>query len=208
LTIEYCVKHGISDSTEVNRHAFSPGFIASQTRKEKFNLLNCNCGYNGYLDSDVILVKKYGCPFYSYFPSNCSTKIDENVYREAAKNIKLKESQCIYLKDNTIDSTKVNNGIQTFKRFLLKNHPLIISINENKWFQGIKTLKADCCSENKSVGPHDICIIGFDDQPQSPNNGCFLVKNNFLNWGSKGFSWIRYNDMMKIITEALVIEIQ
>jgi len=207
LTMEYCLDHKFKNPTDVNLHAFSPGYIASQTRIGKNHLFNYCCGFNGNLNNDVKIVETYGCPFYIYFGDRCSNKINQRLIDEA-KKITIKTSTHIYVKDSITNDTKIKTGINNIKKSLQDKHPVIIAINELGWFYYNKKEKIVDFSNKKEIGDHDVCIIGFDDRDNSSKIGCFYVKNNFSDWGNNGFSWVKYEELMNIITDAMVITIK
>ena len=56
-----------------------------------------------------------------------------------------------------------------------------------------------------SNGGHAMCIIGYDD---SKLGGCFELMNSWgSDWGDKGFVWIRYEDIVKYLVQAYVVEL-
>ncbi|MGE8377243.1 MAG: hypothetical protein ACN6PN_02805, partial [Sphingobacterium sp.] len=64
-------------------------------------------------------------------------------------------------------------------------------------------------NEKKSTTSHDICIIGYDDEPTSKFFGRFLIKNNYHHWGdTKNMAWVKYSDMMYMITDVLYFTIK
>ena len=51
---------------------------------------------------------------------------------------------------------------------------------------------------------HVVCIVGFNDKH---NGGSFIVKNNYKSWGEDGFSFVKYEDFVKLIRTSYIIEI-
>lgn len=204
LSISYCVKNNITDRELVEANAFSPGFIASIHRKQSF--FNPKCGMNGSYDVDIEIFQKYGCPKLKDFNEDCTTKIPNEVFTKS-KEATLKEYK--YIQDKQ-DTSK--EAITNIKEILSKKMPVLIVLNMTDDFS---KLVRDCNEtlpvlkhEKKSKTAHDICIIGYDDQVGSKYFGRFLIKNNYEIWGDeRNMAWVKYEDMMYMITSALYFTI-
>jgi len=204
LTMNYCIKHEITVPAEVNKHAFSDGFIASMHRKN--TSFNWNCGRNGNYDIDKNIFEKYGCPKLITFRKDCTTSIPDSVILRA-KETKLKEFHYIQEKQ-----TNDQHAIVAIKEVLAKKIPVLIVLHITDDFAGLgrtcNQLLPVLKDDNKSDTAHDIVIIGYDDAPASKYFGRFLVKNNFKNFGDeRNMAWVKYENMMYMITHALYFTI-
>lgn len=205
LTINYCVKNNITERSLVEENAFSPGFIASRHR-QKTNL-NFFCGRNGSYDVDLKIFAQDGCPKLRDFPKDCTTDIPKEVFA-LAKQVELAKYEYLSLDQNSMEQ-----NVQNIKIILSQKIPVLIVLNTTDDFNDI----GKDCNEippilkngKKNATSHDICIIGYDDEPSSKFFGRFLIKNNYHYWGdTKNMAWVRYPDMMYMITDVLYFTIK
>ncbi|MCJ0742715.1 C1 family peptidase [Pedobacter montanisoli] len=205
LSINYCVKHNITERKEVEENAFSPGFIASRHRQN--TNFNYWCGRQGNYDIDLDIFGKDGCPKLIDFPPDCTATIPDNIFALASQT-RLDKYEYI----QTQNDTSVQ-AIEKIKIVLAHQVPVLIVVNLTKDFSN--KLKNDCNTTlpslyhgKKASGYHDICVIGYDDDPNSKYFGRFLIKNNYKTWGdSRNMAWVLYNDMMYMISQALYFTI-
>lgn len=205
LTINYCVKNNIVDKAMVEANAFSPGFIASRHRQQtNFNLF---CGRNGTYDVGLKIFAQDGCPKLHQFPSDCTTNIPKEVLL-SAKEVQLKQYEYLILENDALEK-----NVKNIKAVLSQKTPVLIVLNTTDSFADIgrECLNSTPILKNgkKSSTSHDICIIGYDDDLSSKFFGRFLIKNNYKYWGDeRNMAWIRYEDMMYMITYALYFTIK
>lgn len=208
LTIYYNLYKGVTDTTEVNKNAFSPSFTASLVRKKKplfnklFTLGSCEIGGNIEKSSDVLVQR--GAISFGGFGIGCSVNITNEQYVIAGGN---KIVFWKYLIDPA-NELSLASRTQLIKEKLLSNDPVICAIYQtdylmnNSSFIITQPVNKDDNLKNKNSN-HAVCVVGYDD---NLNGGSFLIKNNYRGFGKNGFAWITFRDFNKYFKYAIFLK--
>lgn len=204
LSIEYNVKENNTDEKSTNFKSFSYGFVASKVKKNKsfwgrqFN----KCGRNATAKLALGVLEKTGTVPFNDFKETCSCKKTDKVL-EKAKKYKIKSF-------NSIGDSKMldTEHVEKIKQNLAKQKPVVTTIFQESFFYNSNG-KVDISfpseyQKHMTNANHVVCIVGFDDKY---NDGSFMVKNNYTKWGDDGFSWVKYEDFIKLIRTSYTIEI-
>ncbi len=100
---------------------------------------------------------------------------------------------------------RINNNETTFKRFLYFDYPVIITALLDENFNQLKEKDAngEYIWKTSSGGNdgHAMVIVGYDDAKKA-----FKVQNSWSDkWANKGFIWLAYELVPKVIKEAYII---
>jgi hypothetical protein len=102
----------------------------------------------------------------------------------------------------------IGKGIRALKQALVAGNPITCGIPLSPAIIDGSALKNGVfqfSSSDLALGHHAICIIGYND---TLAGGCFEVAMNYgLHFGDKGFVHIRYDDFIRFVKEAYVIEL-
>jgi C1A family cysteine protease len=194
LSTQYNAKDGYKVG-DANFHVFSDGFVASKMKAQKSgaNRVFNKCGKYVTSETAMNTLKNTGTTTEKVFPHDCDCA-KMNKAERSAQLTKIKDWK--ELGDNT---TPAATHIQAIKSSLDNKAPVIISILQVEAFRNATTIDhafpAYTQEDGKSAN-HVVTILGYDD---NRNGGSFLVRNNYSNWGDKGFAYIPYTDMLKII---------
>lgn len=203
LSIEHNVTNNQINEKSPGFKVFSYGFVASKVKKDKSFLkkLFNRCGRNGTADLALDVLLKTGTVEYKDFPEKCDCEKVDNLISKAEK---YKIQKVVNISGESI--TKVAH-IKGIKDALIRRKPVIITIFQETFFyknnNEIMNFPRDY-AEHQQPANHVVCIVGFSD---FINGGSFLIKNNYTSWGKQGFSYVKYNDMLKLIRESYTIDI-
>jgi hypothetical protein len=99
-------------------------------------------------------------------------------------------------------------GIKALKQALMAGNPITCGIPLSPAIIDGSALKNGIfqfSTSDLALGNHAVCIIGYND---TLAGGCFEVAMNYgLQYGDKGFGFIRYCDFSRFVKEAYVIEL-
>lgn len=187
-TMIFAQTHGITDREKITKAAFSPTFLYHQIVPVHNN---CQTGANP--GKAVLAMLNLGDPFLRTVPYTCGRNWMANAETEA----KLYRALDVHLvfgtdKDPKNDSFK----IETTKKALMENTPVIVGFDLPKSFHAVK---GDIWNPDPAErtggwqhGKHAMTVVAFDDRREG---GAFLLMNSWgRSWGSDGFVWVRYKD--------------
>jgi hypothetical protein len=203
LSIEHNVLNNQTDENSPDFKVFSYGFVASKVKKDKsiFGRAFNKCGRNATVDLALGVLLKTGTVPFSVFSENCDCeKVDDLI--QAAGQFKIRDTTIIGDENINIDT-----HIKNIKEALKQNKPVVIAIFQETFFYNNKNYILQFphnYKEHKTSANHVVCIIGYND---SINNGSFLIKNNYTNWGQNGFAYVSYLEMIKVIRGSYVFRI-
>ncbi len=165
---------------EINENVFSPSFIYNQIRFEK----NCSSGTS--LLAGLEILKKEGCEKLSEFTYDCNRNVNskDSILASKYRIIEYRE----IINRTTLDKTVF------VKKSISNNRPVVIAMLCPPSFDRAGDLWQPDKEEYKSnlFPGHALTIIGYDDNKY---NGAFEIINSWgVNWGNKGFTWIKYSD--------------
>jgi hypothetical protein len=82
------------------------------------------------------------------------------------------------------------------KKRLDEGHPLAIGM---RWPKNLKVASNDVCllgecEKGDVIDGHCVTVVGYEDNPQYPGGGCFLIRNTWgQNWMLAGYARMSYN---------------
>ncbi len=168
---------------------FSPAFVYNQINKGRDG---------GAFTSDAIaFIKNTGVCTWADMPYTAKDYLtqpdDQQKQKAAAYKIK--------------DWGRINVTESTFKKFLYFDYPIIISSSLDQNFYNLthKDEKGEYIWKEQSTvkGGHAMVIVGYDDDRKA-----FKVQNSWgTSWANKGFIWIAYELIPKVVREAYIMVI-
>lgn len=204
LSIEHNIKNGITNENSKDFRSFSYGFVASEVKKEKsfwgkrFN----RCGRNATAKMALEVLKNLGTVPFVNFQEKCACR-KTNKFEDEAQKFRIQDYDTV----GTVNLPDVIH-IQNIKDKLLSKNPVITTIYQEGFFRNSnssKTIVFPVEYVKKDINAnHVVCLVGYDDNVES---GSFLVKNNYNSWGEEGFSYVKYEDFIKLIRTSYVIEL-
>ncbi|RZJ72571.1 C1 family peptidase [Flavobacterium sp.] len=211
MTIEYNVANNVSEAVAVEKNSFSPGYVASYHNSSlPFLKRSPWCGKYGTADKALSLLQSEGSVFIRDYECNCESSGDiEKSLPSGTVKYRITDYQ-----ETNINFKLSQSAIDSIKSKLAENHPVIIAVNNHVRFSNVgkeefpdlstdELAKVEKSAKNEGSN-HVVCIVGFDDAFQN-NNGFFLVKNNYADWGANGFAWIPYTYLLRIVEVAYTI---
>jgi len=167
------------DVSKADSNAFSPSFIYNQINKGK----DCKGGTS--LTQALDVLRDQGGVKLNEFEYSCDRKVT------SLDKVKAQAYRILEYRDIVVSSTK--NKEKYVRKSLAEGKPVVIAIDIPVSFFRAKEVWIPDSSEyqNWSRG-HAITVVGYDDEKFG---GAFEIMNSWgINWGKKGFSWIRYSD--------------
>lgn len=180
-TICEAVKYEWTNKDSITTQAFAPIFIYKQLS----NSPNCEDGSS--VAESLKLLKEKGAPKFRSFNVWCADYIPELLFLEAA-NYKIDDYTSLF---DDYYPNRHENKVQTTKKALTQNHPVVIAMDCYVSFGGYGN---DLWEGQKDVfrGPHALCVVGYDDEKYG---GAFEIMNSWGDyWGNGGFIWVKYDD--------------
>lgn len=177
---------------------YSDGFVASKIKRDKSltgRMFN-KCGKYATSEKALIVLRETGTVLKSDFSEGCKAS-GVKKYLNAAAQYRIKGYTIIG--NNETNDTE---HIRLIKSALKDSVPVILAIYQEGFFAANKqnTMSfPDGYEKHSTNANHVICLLGYDDDV---NEGSFLVKNNYTSWGNGGFSYVRYEDMIKLVRES------
>lgn len=187
-TISYAIKRNITNPDSINKIAFSPEYVYYKVKQPT----DADCSAGGNILSAMQVMTSNGAMLKKEGIENCVTTIPETTESQKAGPYKIKTFMMVNKKKGTIEK----NDINTIKRKLIENNPVVISLNIDDAFQtvpksGIWSPETGFASNNY----HAMCIIGYNDKMAG---GAFEVMNSWgTKWGDNGFFWLTYKQLME-----------
>jgi len=201
---QYNLTHNISGREIIENNAFSYFYVASIVRRDYLHLIrrlaDRNCSWRGTAEHSLTVLRDYGCTKISEKDFQCQDGVS---YEDVQLGLKNKiTSFSIITRD--FDTSK--NGIKSIVDQLRGNKPVVVAVNSTTEFHEISTSTSRLTVLEPYAANHVVAILGFDES-LFENEGAFLIKNNYPNWGDDGFCWIHCTDMMHLIDESYTITI-
>lgn len=194
-----------SDGTVEYMHVFSPSFV--------FNSLNSDPTCQGGITiiNALRMLKEYGCCPWAelpYFENTCSTPPSQSALEHALKNRILSYSK-LY---SQFDGDGVRRDLTRMKFALADSLPIILGIKLDISFwrntYGNRDAKGPFIwttyTDDLPIdsGYHAVLCVGYNDTLNA-----FKILNSWgTRWGNKGFGWISYEVMKKVLYEAYTTE--
>jgi len=183
-TIIYAIQHNLTKK-QIDAITFSPSFIYNQIKSPGDD----NCQNGSSIKDALELMRDKGVVKLTDFEYNCVNSVNEDVISKAT-DFKIRD--CIRIFGLSSDSaTKIN----TTKKSLSENHPVIIGLNMPSSFFNVTTDLWTPAAEDdntKTYAGHAMTVVGYND---SIYGGAIRIMNSWgTEWGDKGFVWIKYND--------------
>ncbi len=187
-TIIFAQTHGITDREKITKAAFSPTYLF-----QKIITTNDNCQTGAPPGKAIEGMLNLGVPFIRTVPYTCGKNWTAEAELEA-RQYRALDWHLVFGSDK--DPKEEGFKIDTTKKALLENTPVIVGFDLPKSFHGIK---GDVWNPDPSEatggwqhGKHAMTVIGFDDRKEG---GAFLLMNSWgRTWGSNGLVWVRYKD--------------
>jgi C1A family cysteine protease len=89
---------------------------------------------------------------------------------------------------NTIAVSPRN--VLSYKTHMSKQRPVTLSIPVyDSWYQSAETRRSGRITmrigNEPAVGGHAVCLVGYQDTPNSPGGGFFIVRNSWVPWATQ-----------------------
>lgn len=186
-------------TAEITAQAFSPSWLYGQIAAGTAS----GCSEGIFLEDALEVMKTKGSASLACAPGGC-----ENRYGEcdrSAGDFKIGDyATLVHPNDPTATS---DQRIAAIKSALVESrHAVLIGMLVPPSFLdvvGEHWLPAPGEDPNNAVGAHSMAVIGYDDQN---NGGSFLLANSWgKSWGSNGYIWVRYTDLIRFTRNAYQI---
>lgn len=205
-SILYNAAHNFAGEDQ-KKVAFSPEFIYFKIRKDD------GCRNGTYISEALEALTKEGTVVSTEKTFDCNKTFSETDITSAS-NYKIKGSEYLIIENNDI-VTLVKETLA------LRNQPVIVGLrlpknakressfndigNDGIWRITPEEYEILQNPEIKKSG-HAVTIIGYDDNPEIAG-GAFEIMNSWGTdfWGKKGYCWISYDDLAKVISSAFTI---
>lgn len=188
-TICEAMTNGWENRDSITKAAFAPIFIYKQLDSSQ----DCQMGTS--IGESLSLLESKGAPKYHDFSVQCADYVPQCLFSKADE---YKISGYTKLFDDYNNGlTSSNYKIQSIKKSLSENHPVIIAMDVYDSF---------CHSWNKETwsglkdgnpGYHAMCVVGYDDEKEG---GGFEIMNSWgTDFGKGGFIWVKYKDLCETV---------
>ena len=183
-TILEAKRRNLTNQLEIRKVSFSPVFNYYLAKPEESQ----DCSVPVKLPDVLESMKKYGVPKYMDFRKACPSGLSDEAFIKAAENRIDDYFRLFSIEDDH------DRKIEAVKRSLSKEVPVIIGMHIPKSFELVKDkfwVPREQFHPDEQPG-HAMVVVGYDDSKYS---GAFEVLNSWgVDWGNKGFMWIRYKD--------------
>lgn len=174
--------------------AMDPNFIYAMIR----NYDDRWCQGGTLLLEAMIVLKDYGVKPYLSVPwlkCNAVSEFDDFTLKLAS----------MYSIESYYALQDKSDLVNTLKAILNYKKVVSIGILVTESFEKASGAKWSPQYNEKIIGGHAMCIIGYDD---NKFGGSFEVMNSYgTEYGDNGFIWITYADMKKYLQEAFIVDI-
>ena len=208
LSIMHNYKLGIKKEFQKKFTAFDPYFLYSISHDKKDDLKDCN-------DATIMSfafynLKNFGCKKYWMTPFLDCNKKAKSKYFSVSNPYRIKN----YTKFNADilnDEKKIRNSI---KEAINSGKPVVVGLKYTNSMAGKGfedgTVGKDGLWEpiyyDKKNGGHAVTVVGYSNYKFG---GSYEIMNSWgKKYGENGFMWIKYNDLIDVITRAYVMEIK
>jgi hypothetical protein len=170
-----------TDPVKIREMAFSPAYNYGLVRKSP------DCTQPVSLIDLLESLTKNGTPYFSEFVEFCPSEVPADLY-PLARSKKLSGYFKLF---NTKD--ELNVKIKSVKSALVSNSAVIAGMVCPPSFQMAQDFwQPREAQADPLYGGHAVCVVGYDD---TKFGGAFEVVNTWgKEWGTHGFTWIRYKD--------------
>jgi len=177
-----------------NQLAFSPSFL--------YNVIHLDNCQGAYINEAMEVMKKNGvAPFREmpYDDSDCSQR-PNNMQIQSASKFKTAGYQRLSMNG---DDQKVN--MLAIKQNIAAGAPVVFGMMVGESFMRSMLGKSVWIPSGEDYnmygfGGHAMCVVGYDDYKEG---GAFRIMNSWgMEWGEKGFAWIKYKDFEYFTKEA------
>ena len=204
LSIMHNYKLGIRQESAKRFTAFDPYLIYSLITKTN------DCNELTYIYEGLSALLNTGCKKYYVYPLlDCKSDLKKSDYLWSSNPYKLK-NYYIIPKEQLRDRSFM---IEHLKTAVCAVAPPVIGIKTTNSMAGKGYGDGTVGKDglwvpsyyDKEIGGHAVTIIGYDD---NKFGGAFEIMNSWGNdFGDDGFMWVKYDDLLKVIDEAYLLEI-
>ncbi len=197
LATQMAASKNWQDTALIQSVALSPLFVYKQ--------LSTDCSKSLNIEAAGLYVKNNGGLLFQKNPVlACTEQVYDGItIREAKKNNYIKSVKRLFSSKETNSVLK----IAAIKHSLAVNQsPVVIGVLITPNFNKISAFKDVYRPETTAQQmPHALVLVGYDD---NKNGGSFCLLNSYgTRWGKNGYCWVSYADLMKIMKEAIVLEL-
>jgi hypothetical protein len=188
-TMIFAQTHAITDKSVINKCIFSPTYLYEGIMTKGSN----NCQTGSHPVTALIFMNEKGLPFLRTVPYACGKSWNSAADAEAEK-YKIADAALLFGKDKEV--LEADFKVESTKKALLENTPVIIGFELPKSFFAVKTDTwnpdpAEALGDWKH-GKHAMTVVAFDDRKAG---GAFKIMNSWGKvWGDGGYVWVKYAD--------------
>jgi hypothetical protein len=181
-TIIEAKKMELHQTAEINKIAFSPGFLYQIAKKVPDD--DCQQGIRLMDALDKMRVE--GAAPLRDFPMDCGSYISDDVYQEARKYT-IESYARLWSRQ---DGEEVR--VRAVKQSIAEGKPVVCGLLAPPSLYAAKTQWLPAESPETVKEGHAVCIVGYDD---AYLGGAFEIMNSWgEDWGNGGFTWVTYHD--------------
>ena len=191
-TISWAIRNNLTDVNDITNQAFSPTFIYTLVTTD-YNV-DCKSGSNP--ERSARALKMVGAVFHSDLPYQCHPDIMP--FMQQAKQYALRDYQRL----NANSDLMTKEDLDNIKRALVNKNPVLCGTNNEPT---IFSIPVNGVASEVPKG-HAMCIIGYDDNFNNRDGtfGAVEIMNSWgTDWGNGGFIYVKYNDLTKVLVEAI-----
>ena len=183
-TICEAINNNWTNADSISEEAFAPIFIYKQLNS------STECSQGISIFNALQLLQEKGAPKLNSFDVLCADSIPLPLFAEAAR-YKIDAFTQLY-NDYTPER---KDKVAEIKKALYENHPVVFSLKTYRSFHSIYKDSVWNGQQDSITGSHAMCVIGYND---TKYGGAFEILNSWgQNWGSGGFIWVKYEDLVK-----------
>ena len=183
-TILEAVKNNWTDVSVITKNAYSAPFLFRMLKPE-----DSVCKGGTSVPAAFAVLKETGVLKGSETPGLCMLPINSGQLESAFAG-KIKDYMKLF---DTADPTQFK--IQTVRKSISEKKPVVIGLICPDSFMNSGELWKPTEEPLASYGGHALCVVGYDDVKYG---GAFEIQNSWgINWGNKGYVWIKYADFVK-----------
>lgn len=182
-TIVYAIENNLTDRVTITENAFSPSYVYNQVK------ISDDCSRGAYIHRALEVLQNQGSAKLSSFAYECNKPINTSDKSSAAK-YKISGFKRLAGYGNSI--------LPIIKKSLSEKKPVVFSLKCWASFGNAKEMWDG--TQDYLRGYHAMTVVGYDDDKFG---GAFEIMNSWgNNWGNAGFTWIRYTDFTRNLSEA------
>ena len=182
-TIVYAIQNNMTDRFTITNNAFSPSYVYNQVK------VSSDCSRGAYISDALDILKNQGSAKLSQFPYECNRAINYTD-KTKASNYKITGYKRLYGYGSSI--------LPIIKKSISEKKPVVFSLKCYASFSSAKEMWNGLADSFR--GYHAMTVIGYDD---NKFGGAFEIMNSWgPYWGNGGYTWIRYSDFTKNLSES------